>query len=251
MPPKSTSLINKIKVGAVSYLNTKPLLYGIERSELRDRIELLLEYPARLAQHLKEGTIDMALVPVAAMKDIPGARIVGKYGIAADGDVASVCIFSQVPMEEITQVYLDYQSRTSVKLAEVLLRHHWKKQVTFLPATENYMEYITDTKAGVIIGDRALKQLVNFNYVYDLAAAWKDFTGLPFVFAAWISNKELPAEFIDAFNEANKAGLAHIDEIVAAHPFPYFDLKTYYTKHIHYLIDDDKKAGLQKFLTMI
>ena len=251
LPPKNTSLTNKIKVGAVSYLNTKPLLYGIEHSNLKDRIELLLDYPARLAQLLKEGSIDMALLPIAAMKDIEGAQLVGNYGIAADGDVASVCIFSQVPMEEVTQVYLDYQSRTSVKLAEVLLKHHWKKEVAFLPATENYIDYINDTKAGVIIGDRALKQLSNFNYIYDLAAAWKEFTGLPFVFAAWISNKQLPDDFIAAFDAANKEGLSHIDEVVAANPFPYFDLKAYYTEHIHYLLNDEKKAGLQRFLTLI
>lgn len=235
----------------MSYLNTKPLLYGIEHSKLYNDIELSLEYPSLLAKHLKEGTIDMALMPVAAMKDIPGARIVSEYGIAADGEVASVCLFSQVAMEEITHVYLDYQSRTSVKLAEILLKHHWKKEVVFLPAAENYIEYINDTKAGVIIGDRALKQLTNFNYVYDLAGAWKDFTGLPFIFAAWIADKELPQDFITAFNEANKNGLNHIDEVVAQNPFPYFDLKKYYTHYIHYFLSEEKKAGLNRFLQML
>lgn len=242
---------DKIKLGAVSYLNTKPLLYGIERSDLFKNIDLILDYPAMLAKHLREGTIDVALMPVGAIKDVTGARIVCDYGIAADGEVASVCIFSQVPMEDITAVYLDYQSRTSVKLAEVLLKHHWKKEVQFLSATENYIEYINDTKAGVIIGDRALKQLDNFNYVYDLATAWKEFTGLPFVFAAWISNKELPQDFTAAFNLANAEGLEHIDEVVAMNPFPYFDLKEYYTRYIHYVLDDTKKRGLQKFLSFL
>lgn len=244
-------MTQKIKVGAVSYLNTKPLLYGIEYSNIQHEIELSLEYPSLLAKQLKEGNIDIALMPVAAMKDIEDARIVGNYGIAADGEVASVCIFSQVPMEEITHVYLDYQSRTSVKLAELLLKHHWKKDVILLPATENYIEYINGNKAGVIIGDRALKQLTNFNYVYDLATAWKDFTGLPFVFAAWIAKKELPQDFIAEFNEANKSGLNHIDEIVAQNPFPYFDLKKYYTHYIHYILSEEKKAGLNRFLAMI
>jgi chorismate dehydratase len=248
---KSRTLKDKIKVGAVSYLNTKPLLYGIENSSIIEEIDLILEYPSLLAQHLKAGTIDVALMPVAAMKDIKGTRIVSDYGIAADDDVASVCIFSQVPMEAITAVYLDYQSRTSVKLAEVLLKNYWKKEVALLPASENYIEYINDTKAGVIIGDRALKQLNNFNYVYDLATAWKDFTGLPFIFAAWISNKELPQAFVESFNKANAVGLQHIDAIVAANPFPYFDLKEYFTKHIHYFLDDEKKKGLDSFLQMI
>lgn len=241
----------KIKVGAVSYLNTKPLLYGIERSEVMKDITLSLEYPAELARKLKEGTIDMALLPVAAMPGIEGARVVSDYGIAADGNVASVCIFSQVPIEEIQTLYLDYQSRTSVRLARLLLEKYWKKDVEMRQATEHYIEYINGNTAGVIIGDRALKQLTNFEYVYDLADAWKAFTGLPFVFAAWISNKELPADFLRAFNEANAAGLDHIDEVVRSNSFPYYDLKKYYTEHIHYLLDDEKKKGLDLFLKMI
>ncbi len=241
----------KIKVAAVSYLNTKPLLYGIERSEVMNDMELLLDYPANLAKDLKDGIIDMALLPVAAMPGIPGAHIVSDYGIAADGNVASVCIFSMVPIEEVEAVYLDYQSRTSVRLAQLLLERHWKKKVVFKQAPENYIEYINGTTAGVIIGDRALKQLTNFEYIYDLAAEWKKMTGLPFIFAAWIANKELPQSFKDAFNKANAEGLKHIDEVVAENPFPYYDLKTYYTENIHYLLDDNKKKGLQTFLEMI
>ena len=214
-------------------------------------IDLSLEYPSEAARKLKAGVVDIALMPVAAMKEIEGAHIVSDYGIAAGRDVASVCIFSQVPMEEIETVYLDYQSRTSVRLAQLLLEKHWQKTVTFKPATEHFIDYINGTTAGVIIGDRALKQLTNFEYVYDLASAWNDFTGLQFVFAAWISNKELPAEFVQAFNEANRIGLEHIDEVVAETPFPYYDLKKYFTENIHYLLDTEKKKGLELFLSMI
>jgi len=224
------------------------MLRGIEQSGIMDEIELSVAYPAELARQLKEGSIDMALMPVAAMRGIPGARIVSDYGIAADGPVASVCIYSQVPMEQIGAVYLDYQSRTSVKLAQILMAKLWKRAVTWKPAPENYIEYINDTTAGVIIGDRALKQLHNFNYVFDLAAGWKELTGLPFVFAAWISNKDLPADFLERFNEANRLGLEKIDEVVAANPFPYYDLKKYYTENIHYFLDDNKKKGLALFL---
>jgi Predicted periplasmic solute-binding protein len=244
-------LEQKIKVGAVSYLNTKPLLWGIEHSEVINKMELVLDYPANLAKQLANGDIDMALMPVAAMKGIEGARIVGDYGIAADGDVASVCIFSHVPMEEIESVYLDYQSRTSVRLAQLLLKEYWKKDVQLQQAPENYIEYINGTKAGVIIGDRALKQLTNFEYIYDLATEWKSFTGLPFVFAAWISNKELPADFLQAFNDANALGLDHLDEVVMANPFPEYDLKKYYTENIHYYLDAGKRKGLEKFISMI
>jgi len=244
-------LKSKIKVAAVSYLNTKPLLYGIEHSEVMNDIELLLDYPSQLAASLQKGDIDMALLPVAAMQFVDGARIVSDYGIASDGNVASVCIFSQVPMEEIKTVYLDYQSRSSVRLARLLLEQFWKKDVEFKSAPENYIEYINGSTAGVIIGDRALKQRSNFEYIYDLATAWKEYTGLDFVFAAWIANKDLPADFIKAFNEANAMGLEHLDEVVAANPFPYYDLKTYYTENIKYYLDEDKKKGLNKFLELI
>jgi chorismate dehydratase len=193
----------------------------------------------------------MALLPVAAMIDIPRAEIVSDYGIAADGHVASVSIFSQVPMEEVEAVYMDYQSRTSVRLARLLLEKHWKKEVAYKQAPENYIEYINGKTAGVIIGDRALKQLPNFEYVYDLAEGWKDLTGMPFVFAAWIANKKLPEAFVSRFNEANALGLEHIDSIVAENPFPYYDLKTYYQRDIHYFIDQEKKKGLMQFLEWI
>ena len=248
---KSKLLKDKIKVAAVSYLNTKPLLYGIERSDVMNDMELILNYPSKLAQSLQDGSIDMALLPVAAMPGIQGARIVGDYGIAADGNVASVAIFSLVPMAEIETVYLDYQSRTSVRLAQLLLEKHWDKQVVFKQAPENYIEYINGTTAGVIIGDRALQQLTNFEYIYDLAEAWGYYTGLPFIFAAWVANKHLPEDFINAFNAANAEGLRHIDEVVTENPYPYYDLKKYFTQNIHYLLDEQKRKGLDKFLEQI
>ena len=248
---KINRLSAKIKVAAVSYLNTKPLLYGIERSPVMNEMELLLDYPSNLAKSLQEGRIDMALLPVAAMPFIPGARIVSDYGIGAEGEVASVCIFSHVPMAEIETVYLDYQSRSSVRLAQLLLEKHWKKEIVFQPAPEDYIDRIGGTTAGVIIGDRALQQRPNFKYIYDLAAAWKDYTGLPFIFAAWIANKELPETFLAEFNAANKEGLNHIDQVVLENPCPYYDLKTYYTENIHYYLDAEKRKGLALFLDEI
>jgi chorismate dehydratase len=240
-----------VKVAAVSYLNTRPLLYGIENSMIRQQIELDLNYPSMLAQRLQNGSIDLALLPVAAIPHVKGARIISDYGIATDGDVVSVALFSQVPLNEIKSVYLDYQSRTSVRLAQILLEQHWKQPVEYLQATEHYIDYINGPKAGVIIGDRALQQLNNFEYVYDLSAAWKDFTGLDFVFAAWVANKDLPDAFIADFNAANALGVQHIDDVLQQLSFPWYDLETYYRKNICYHIDSNKKAGLNRFLQLI
>jgi chorismate dehydratase len=244
-------LNSKIRVAAVSYLNTKPLLYGIEHSDIINDIEIIVDYPSQLAKMLQEGSIGLALLPVAAIPNIKDANIVSDYGIASDGNVVSVALFSQVPMAEIKTVYLDYQSRTSVRLAQLLMERHWKKQVEYKAATEYYIDYINGTNAGVIIGDRALKQLHNFEYVYDLSAAWKKYTGLDFIFAAWVANKKLPADFTTRFNAANAEGLKHLDTIIAENPFPYYDLHTYYTKNIKFYLDDEKKKGLAKFLEMV
>lgn len=241
--------MKKIKVAAVSYLNTKPLLYGIKRHEVLKKIDLIVDYPAKIAQMLVDGEVDLGLIPVAIIPRLKEWHIVTDYCIGADGNVASVCIFSEVPVWEIKKVYLDYQSRTSVRLAQVLLKEYWKADVEFVAASgEDYRNEIKGTTAGVVIGDRALEQRTRSKYIYDLAGAWKQHTGLPFVFAAWIANKELPPDFIKAFNEANAIGLSNIDDVVNELHFPVYDLKTYFTKNIDYNLDDEKQKGLQLFL---
>ena len=139
-------------------------------------------------------------------------QIVSTYVIGAEDKVASVALFSELPLERIQKVYLDFQSRTSVALAKILFKHFWKKEVEFLNANEQYIEQISGTTAGIIIGDRALARLNQFPFVYDLGAAWKQFSGLPFVFAAWVANKPIPANFIEAFNAANAYGLNNLEK---------------------------------------
>ncbi len=238
----------KIKVGAVSYLNAKPLLYGIENSEVSNLIELSIDYPSNIAAALISGNIDIGLVPVAVIPQIKDAQIISDYGIAADGNVVSVCIFSHCPLEEIQELYLDYQSRTSVQLSQILLKHYLKKEVRLIEAPKDFIDHIGGTKAGVIIGDRALEQLPNFPFVYDLASLWKEFTGLPFVFASWVANKPLPKDFVSLFNQANAAGIASIDDLVTQYHFPAYDLRQYYTENIQYRITEDAHKGLKLFL---
>jgi chorismate dehydratase len=190
-------------------------------------------------------------VPVAILANLKEYHIIGDTCIGAVEPVRSVLLVSDVPVEQIEKVYLDYQSRSSVRLTQELVSAHWKIAPEFIAADTQYIASIQGTKAGVIIGDRALQQLPNFPYVYDLSAAWKAFTGLPFVFAAWVSNQSLPASFVEAFDEANAMGLQHLEEIVAANPFPEYDLLQYYQKNIHYELDENKRKGLDLFLKMI
>ena len=244
--------LKKIKVGAVSYLNTKPLLFGIKRSpQLMQQVELVEDYPSKIAAMLVEGTIDVGLVPVAIIPRLQQWNIVTDYCIGADGDVASVCLFSQVPVEKIEKVLLDYQSRTSVNLAKILLRDYWKINPVLEDASEHYISNIKGTTAGVVIGDRALAQRKVSPYIYDLAGAWKAMTGLPFVFAAWIANKKLPDEFTSLFNKANAEGLQNIDAVIAENPGTVYDLNIYYRNNINYFLDDSKKEGMKLFLELL
>ena len=240
--------LNKIKVGAVSYLNTKPLLYGIKRSGLMDKIELVEDYPSRIAAMLLNNEIDVGLVPVAIIPKLKDAYIVTDFCIGAESDVASVCLFSNVELNKIDTVLLDYQSNTSVKLCKILLEHYWTKEVQFVDASTNLSSAIKGNTAGVVIGDRAFEQRKISPFIYDLAGAWKIFSGLPFVFAAWVANKKLDDEFLKTFNMANGYGLKHIDEVVAENPFDLYDLKKYYTENISYELTEEKIKGLEKFL---
>lgn len=235
----------------MNYLNTLPLLHGIEGSHVMNEIELIRDYPANIARQLVDGSIDMGLVPVAIIPKMLDWHLNTDYCIGCDGPVASVCIFSDVPLEEAETVLMDYQSRTSVQLALLLLRDYFKVKAKPVSAAPGYQESIKGKTAGLVIGDRALEQRRRSKYIYDLGEAWKAHTGLPFVFAAWISNKPLDPGFVSRFNEANKEGLNHIAEIVSNIGYPVFDLGEYYTRFIQYELTPARRKALELFLSKI
>lgn len=242
----------KIKVGAVSYLNTKPLLYGLQHGPIKDEIKLILDYPARLVEMLKTGVIDIGLVPVGALPELGEYHVVSDYCIGTEGEVASVAVFSQVPMEEIGTVILDYQSRTSVKLCKLLFEKHWRRDVHFIHASsDDYIEDIKGTTAGLIIGDRALSYRGRSEYIYDLGLGWKEMTGLPFVFAVWVSGKNLEKKFIKSFSDCTALGLFNMDEIKQQISFSAYDLEEYFNRNISYVFSAEKERGLEEFLKLI
>ncbi|MBX2935412.1 MAG: menaquinone biosynthesis protein [Ferruginibacter sp.] len=244
-------MAQKLKVAAVSYLNTKPLIYGFEQGMMKDELELLIEYPAKIATLLIEDKIDIGLVPVAIIPFLKEHHIISDYCIGCDGEVASVCLFSDVPIEEIETILLDYQSRTSVELLKVLLNEHWKISPNLIAATENYEQQISGSTAGLVIGDRALAKRSQSKYIYDLGMAWKEMTGFPFVFAAWVSNKKVTDTFIKAFNAANNLGLGKLDLIIQNHTTALYNLHKYYTENINFTLDETKKKAMNLFLTKL
>jgi chorismate dehydratase len=244
--------LEKIRVGIVNYLNTKPLLYGLEKPAIAEKIELIGDYPSRIAEMLLNDEIDVGLVPVAVLKKMPEYNIVGDYCIGTEGEIASVALFSEVPVHEIKKVYLDYQSRTSVQLLKYLMREYWGIDPEIIDAeNEDYRNEIKGTTGGLVIGDRAFEQRKRSTFIYDLGSEWRAITGMPFVFAVWASKKKLPDDFINEFNAANAMGLSHIDEIVGATPFELYDLKKYYNLHLSYKLDAKKKDSLEYFLGLL
>jgi len=219
--------------------------------EVMRRLELTIDYPSIIARDLARGDSDMGLVPVAIIPRLKEYHINGQFCIGSEGEVASVCLFSEVPLEQVQTVLLDYQSRTSVALLKVLLRFHWKRTPAFINTHEDYRARIKGTTAGLVIGDRALEQRPLSPYIYDLGAAWKAFTGLPFVFAAWISNRPMDEGFIRLFDEACGVGVTGLEEVLLENPYPVYDLRTYYTRNISYQLTPSKRAGLTLFLQYI
>ena len=244
-------MIQKIKVGAVNYLNTKPLIYGFEQGMMKDEIDLIYDHPANIAAGLLNKQIDIGLVPVAVIPALQESFILSDYCIGCTGEVYSVSLFSDVPLAQVNTVLLDYQSKTSVALLKILLASHWQISPVLINAPAGYEKKISGTTAGLIIGDRAISQHGLSKYSYDLGTAWYEMTGLPFVFAAWVSTKEMDEKFKKDFNNANKFGLEHLPAVIKNIPNKSVDLETYFTKNISYELDNLKELGLQLFLKYI
>lgn len=159
-----------------------------------------------------------------------------------------------MPLHEIKTVLLDYQSKSSVTLTKVLNKFFWKTNFHFKEAEPGYEHTIGGDTAAVVIGDRTFSLNGNFKFEYDLADEWKKFTGLPFVFAAWVCNSNINNQFVIDFNNALKYGLLNIDSAIEAsnekHPAR-FDPSDYLKNKIDYNLDEDKRKAIELFLSYI
>ncbi|MDB4534492.1 menaquinone biosynthesis protein [Vicingaceae bacterium] len=246
--------VKKIKVSAVSYLNTLPFLYGINNSEIKDQLDLSLDIPSDCAKKLLSGDVDLGLVPVAILPQIKEYHIVSDYCIGAVGDVDSVALYSDVPLNRIESIYLDYQSKTSINLVKVLCKEYWNISPEFIEASEGYEDEINGKIAGVIIGDRTFNLSKDYKFKYDLSGEWMKYSGLPFVFACWVSNIKLPQAFISQFNEALNLGLNNIESVIKNYKEERISkevLEGYLLSSISYDLDDKKKTAISLFLDSI
>ena len=238
--------MKKIKISAVSYTNTKPFIYGIEHSDIINEVDLSLDIPSDCANKLIDNKVDIGLIPVATIPLVSNANIITNYCIGSIGAVNSVFIFSNVPVNEIKTVKLDAHSRTSNNLAKVLLKFHFKVDVEFTTKLE------AETDAFVLIGDRTFGKKGDFKFAYDMGEEWMKFTGLPFVYAAWVANKTIPEEFVKDFDKALALGLANRESVLKELPvLPNFDLKDYLFDKLNFDLTDDKRKALNLFLDYI
>ena len=165
-----------IKVAAVSYLNTLPFIYGLKKSSLVNIMDLHLDYPAACANKLLLGEVDLALVPVVTIKDLQESHIISDYCIGANGSVETVCLYSEVPIDKIARIFLDYQSKTSVALLRILLQEYWNFNPEFRNTNVGFEQEISGVDAALVIGDRAFALNKKHKYVNDLAEIWKKMT---------------------------------------------------------------------------
>ncbi len=197
---------SRIRIGAVNYLNTKPLIHDLEA--LAPAAELVLDVPSRLANLLDQGHLDVALIPAIEYFRSGAYSVVPDIAIASDGPVLSVTLFSRVPWTAIRSIALDEGSRTSAALAQVLLRRKYGATPRILPLPLDAEAESADADAVLLIGDRAMRAcLPGFAHAFDLGQEWHDWVGLPFVYAVWAVRPGADlGPVADALHEAKRRG---------------------------------------------
>jgi len=247
--------MRKLRIAAISFLNTAPLMWDFEHTELGRQFEIISTVPSECAEMLRTGAADIGIVPVVAYTYIPDLRIIPNIAIAAKGSVRSILLVSKVPLEEVRTVAADTSSRTSVALARVLF-HKWMggaREFTSMPPLLDVMLKCCD--AALLIGDPALTVDRTRYVCYDLAEEWKRLTGLPFVFAVWAVRasalQETDLDLAKIFQQSRDHGLANVDmlarEWASRVGISEQSVRTYLTENIDYSLDDENLAGLELF----
>lgn len=242
-----------MRVGVVSFVNSRPLARGLERERSGGAFELRYLTPARIADGLADGSLDVGLVPSIELVRIPGLVVVPGLAIAATHEVRSVLLVSRVPVAEIRRVALDESSRTSAALVRILLAERYGVHPEFLPAAPDLEAMLATADAALVIGDAALRVDRERHLVLDLAGEWLELTGLPFVFAAWAARREAATPALTKLlTESLAAGMDELDEIVAEvaaetglSPLLLHD---YYTRNLRFRMEAEEEAGLREFL---
>ena len=243
-----------IRIGAVSYLNTVPLVEGLGEV---DGLELSLDLPSRLADQLADGRLDVALIPCIEFFQRPEYIILSDACIACRGPVMSVKLISRVPFPRIQSIALDEGSRTSVALVRILLKHRFgiAPREQGLPMGTAPLHMNTD--ACLIIGDRAMHGPTDeFPYQWDLGEQWCEWSGLPFVFAMWVARDDDTGRGRWPFVErelaaARDRGVSRLDAIALRHAADVGLSRErcliYLRDNLHFFLGHRELAGLRRF----
>lgn len=240
------------RLGAVSFLNTKPLIEGLAYEH---GVSLELAVPAELAGMLQAGCVDAALVPVIDIGRAGGRwKRISDAGICSDGDTLTVQVFSRVPPEDMTALHADTDSHTSVILARLIWKGFHRRPLSLLPLKRGAS--VDQCESVLLIGDKVVRaEMADFRYRVDLGGAWRAWTGLPFVFAAWAAPADQEASRLASLlSEARDRGVARAAELAAEYGpklgWPVDLARDYLTRHIKYTVTPAAEAGLNKFLEL-
>jgi len=241
----------RINVGAVAYLNARPLTLCLE--EFVPAARIVVDIPSRLADGLAAGDLDVALVPSIEYFRNPDFKIVSDACIGCDGPVESVKLFSRVPLERIQWLALDEGSRTSAAMVRILLKEKYDVEPASLSLPIGCPPEGIQADAVMLIGDRAMRPAdARFKYVLDLGEAWCGWTGLPFVFAMWIVRSGVKMDGLpEILAAARDAGTARIDEI-ARQEAPRLDItedrcRSYLRDNLRFRMGRRERRGLERF----
>lgn len=245
------------RVAASSYLNTAPLIWSFARGPRRAEVELLTDTaPARCADMLARGQVEAALVPVIEYQRLPEAAVVPGVCVGAREEVHSVVLVTRGPrLEDVRSVALSTESRTSAALAEVIFREYFGRAPRLEPLAPDLGEMLRAHDAALVIGDPAMTFSREGLRVYDMAALWRECTGLGFVFAMWMAHESAAARLrgVD-FAAARDEGLARVGEIAAEYERelgrPRAELVRYLTRNICFELDAAMGAGLELFFRL-
>ncbi len=240
-----------VRLGAVSYLNVRPLVYGLDRQT--DLVSLRFDLPAVCAQRLAHGEIDLGMVPSIAYLDRPSDFVVPGVCIGSEGPVNSVALFSRVPLARVRTLALDTSSRTSAMLTQVLCARRFEIAPTFVPHGPDLEQMLRIADAALLIGDPALfARIPEGVEKTDLGAAWTDMTGLPFVWAFWAGPAgPVSADVVRLLQTTANEGMRHSDEIADAYCAPRAEDQTLarrYLRHdLRFRLDERAIAGVHRF----
>jgi chorismate dehydratase len=238
---------NEFVFAGAPYSNSAPLVDKLEETD--PRVRVINDHPANLVSDLNAGKADVALIPVVHLFSHPELTMIDSLGIAADGPVQSVLLKCNVAIERIKTVAQDPASATSNALAELLLRKHYGRDVEMVDGD--------GADAAVVIGDRALCAEPAPAGNIDLSEAWKEMTGLPFVFAVWAARKDFPdlKAVTEIALEAYAAGFQSLEEIAARYSGELGQSRSFWHSYldqsIHYKLDERDLEGLERFKELL